>query len=165
MIHGCQFLKNRVEKGPNGLTLLFADLSIVNTVFTANEAQDKTDCIFTIYSNITLSNVQFTAFHSSDAFASRDLSIKKGAFLFVSSETVIRYCQFRKRWAQHGGAVFILGDAQVTMERVVFEDNVAQLGGAIYASNFKSLLLKEATFTNNLCQQSVACNLYATYSQ
>ena len=58
-ITGCQINQNEVEDGSAALTLLFVDMIIQSTTFDSNIASEKTNNVFSLYSNLVFENVGF----------------------------------------------------------------------------------------------------------
>ena len=57
-------------------------------------------------------------------------------YLSTGSVVSIENCEFHDGVAVFGGAIFILGDADVTISKSVFRGNEAEKGGAIHATSF-----------------------------
>ena len=65
--------------------------------------------------------------------------------MYLSTGSLINIvnCQFNKGEAIFGGAIFVLGDADVTISNAQFTENHAEEGGAIHATSFKTLIIKD----------------------
>src|SRR4029453_16605817 len=138
----------------NGGTPIFADsgsVSIANSEFVSNGTSSFADCA------LTINNSTFNA-HT---------GIGNGGGLRINCNAVIERSQFHNNRADHGGAIYIGGEAtEVSLRRVRFGGNSAQVpGGAIAGERYGELklIVRSGFFESNQAWQGGAINLGLFY--
>lgn len=115
---------------------------IKNTTFINNQAQERTKNIFVGFAEVNITNSRF----SSDAVANPEAAAESdqtmGAFIFIILDVKMRVkgSSFTNGVSQYGGAIYVSGKSDLSVESSTFKSNTANVyGGAIYANGFKSV--------------------------
>eukprot|EP00210_Caulerpa_lentillifera_P000404 g394.t1 len=142
-IVSCQFLSNAASKAGGALVTIAAHLSIRDTIFDQNEAQNAGACLFEENSRVLAENLQFE----------NNTAIEgNGGSLYVSyrSGLNIKTSLFRNNHAHSdGGAICTSGESNLNLRGIQFLNNSAgDNGGAVYVI-LGSLFGSDAIFSNN----------------
>ena len=86
--------------------------------------------------------------------------------MIAESNVVITNSLFKGGYANEGGAIYIIGDATVSISSSIFIKNTGEnRGGAIMAESFGSLTISDGcTFVNNTAINDTGDALYASTS-
>lgn len=84
-------------------------------------------------------------------------------YLSTGSTITITGSTFSNGYAEYGGAIYILGSADVSIQTSNFTSNTAQQGGAIHATTYNSFTISNnCYFTSNNANSKVGECIYIT---
>lgn len=151
-IDTCTFENNRAEK--NTLALNKAKAVIRKTYFSYNTANERTKNIFLGFAEVNISDCTFKSAISKNPSSEVLFDNTLGAFIFVILDVTLKISNsaFVNGLSRYGGAIYVSGSSDVSIESSLFSTNMAAMqGGAIYANGFTGFKISKNTrFINNL---------------
>lgn len=137
----------------NSITLMYTKALLTGSTFEKNYATQRSKNVFTGHSDVYVIGCMFKSFSYSDPLAKVATDNTTGTYFYIILDTniLIKNSYFYDGLSAYGGALYILGEANVTISSSRFLNNYAFIsGGAIYANNFVRLDIRDSTsFTSN----------------
>lgn len=126
---------------------------ITSTQFSNNIATSRTKNVFCGFSDVYVINSMFRSAVYTNPENIVQYENTTGSYFYIieDSNVIIKDSSFYDGLAHFGGAIYISGEAVVSIENSVFLKNYAYMnGGAIYASRYsKVLIFGKSQFGNN----------------
>jgi predicted outer membrane repeat protein len=145
-IQGCTFRNNSAIK--NTISLNKARALITSTKFRDNFSKERSKNIFVAFAEVNISDSEFSSPEYFNIQRELDKDFTMGAFLFIilDVQIIIRNTKFVSGLAKYGGAIYVSGQSEITLDSCQLIKNKADLyGGAIFANGFKSIKVINGT--------------------
>ena len=155
ILENCDFTLNFGYK--NIAALVFANSLIRGGQWEDNHSAEQSAGLFVTFSAVEVHDVSFLSTAIEDeAVKNQTLhdSTTFGGFMYISigAELHVAGSRFINGIAKSGGAIFAVGEANITIESSEFTQNSAlNSGGAIFLSNFRGVnITKNSVFRDNI---------------
>lgn len=140
-LNNCKFINNSANW--YGGALACEDqcaVSISNSIFEdCNSIDDAGGAIYSIYSNLKVTNTNFTKCNGNFA----------GAICSLNSELIVEYSNFINNLARYEGGAIYKMYGSMSIKKSEFNGNAALNGGAVFSDNCTYFEIKDSEFSSN----------------
>eukprot|EP00347_Sterkiella_histriomuscorum_P002765 403366887 len=144
VFNNVSFIGNKA--GQSTMLIMFGNVTLNNCLFQDNEAEEASKGIFVGFSEVYIYQTTFEFTDRTRSYIGIENHTKlQGTYLnlLVGSKVTVRESSFINGYSYQGGAIYISGQANLTLINNQFIRNRAYTGGAIMAQQFSYILIEE----------------------